>query len=149
MAEVGQEHAVVGMLLRRGPDPIRSGALAELREGVEWDNTLPHIQGRPLLLPASDQFAFGERPPTLPVHILGRGSGLVLGHVSEMSDEELDIYTPEGSLFSEPGDEGALVLNSRHELIGLVWGGAGKHAFAVPIRKVLSELNVHLASTLK
>jgi hypothetical protein len=85
----------------------------------------------------------------MPVHILGRGSGLVLGNVSEMTDEELDIYTPEASLFSEPGDEGALVLNVNHELIGLIWGGVGKHAFAVPIWRILTELKVHLASTLK
>lgn len=80
------------------------------------------MQGRPLMLPTPGEPALGNHPPAMPVNLLGRGSGLVIAAVSSMTDQELDIYVQSGSLFSEPGDEGALVLNLRQELIGLVWG---------------------------
>jgi hypothetical protein len=82
----------------------------------------------------------------MPVHIIGSGSGLVLAHVSSLTDDEIQIYTPERSLFSDAGDEGALVLDFKRQLIGLVWGGGGTEAFAIPIQRVFSELGVHLAS---
>jgi hypothetical protein len=136
---------VVGLLKMRGSDPVWSGALAELRDGVKWDNTLPHIR-KPLMLARTLTGGVGPPPPQMIVHILGRGSGLVLGHASEVTDDLIDIYAPEGAVFSEPGDAGALVLNAAHELIGLVWGGQRQEAFAVPIQKVFAELKVHLVN---
>lgn len=42
--------------------------------------------------------------------------------------------------FSDRGDSGSAVLNDRHELVGLLYAGTGRHTLVNPIARVVREL---------
>jgi energy-coupling factor transporter ATP-binding protein EcfA2 len=117
----------IGKVARVGKDPAYSGSLVLLDPGIEVDATFPKsgaIRG------LARKVRRGDR-----VRAVGRGSGLSEGRV--LAVRENDIVT---TIDSQPGDSGAPVVNSKNELVGVIFGGSDAISAVLPIRPLLYEL---------
>jgi hypothetical protein len=99
--------------------------------------------------------ALGHRAPR--VRKIGGASGVTTGRVVDVAapvensngpqrQHNIVVRGTDGS-FVSPGDSGALVLNDRHQAIGLVWGRSDHDptvAYACHIHPVLDRLGVTL-----
>jgi len=121
----------IGKVARVGKDPAYSGILIELDPGIEVATLFPKsgaIRG------IARKVRRGDR-----VRAVGRGSGLSEGRVLAVRDK--DIVT---TIDTQPGDSGAPVVNSKNELIGVIFGGANAISAVLPIKPLLEELGVTL-----
>ena len=58
--------------------------------------------------------------------------------------DQIEITGANGTLFSDQGDSGAIVVNQSGKLIGLLFAGNGTHSYASPIETVLKLLACQL-----
>lgn len=90
---------------------------------------------------------------------VGRTTGLTWGEVTDLSTivgpipyapglcwfrRSLTIEGAKGTLFSDHGDSGSLILRSNGEVVGLLYAGNGQQTYASPIREVLDSLQATL-----
>ena len=122
----------IGVVARTGKDPAHSGTLVRLDPKIDVETLFPQsegpIRGVARRVRRDDQ-----------VRAVGRGSGLSAGRV--LFVRQKDIVT---TIDSQPGDSGAPVVNSRNELVGVIFGGSNEISAVLPIRPLLQELGVTL-----
>ncbi|HYK01997.1 MAG TPA: hypothetical protein VE974_09585 [Thermoanaerobaculia bacterium] len=125
----------VAVLTRAGEDEFRSAAIAKLLPGIEIDPRTPIITN-------INQIADEDPQPGDTLRFVGRGSGAVEGHLLRIDfDEDLVTDFP-----VNPGNTGAPVLNDKGQVVGLVWGGYSDRTWVIPIKTLLREMDVRLAS---
>ncbi len=122
---------VIGTVARAGSNPYNSGVLIRLSKGVDIDldgSRLGGIRG------VSKQVRAGDR-----VRMIGRGSGLSEGTVLQTRDDDFIV-----NIDSQGGDAGAPVVNSRNQIVGILYASAagGSKAAVLPIAPILQELGV-------
>lgn len=129
----GRKEAVAEVV-RAGPDPNRSGAIARLRDGLR---ALPEIPNWGSLTGIADRIEAGAE-----VRLVGRGSGVSAGKVVRI-DEDGTIVT---DIVPAPGDSGAPLLTPDRRLVGMLWGWSEskEESYVAPILNVLNELDVEL-----
>jgi energy-coupling factor transporter ATP-binding protein EcfA2 len=119
----------IGTVARVGKDPAYSGILVQLDPAIEIDAAFP---GAGAIRGIAKKVRRGDR-----VRAVGRGSGLSEGRVLAVRGN--DIVT---TIDSQPGDSGAPVVNSRNELVGVIFGGSNTISSVLPIQPLLDELEV-------
>lgn len=127
------ESTRIGVLARVGSNTVMSGALVKLDRGVTLDASIPkygRIRGLAAKIRDGDQ-----------VRAVGRGSGFSLGAI--LAGRGNDYVT---TINSTSGDTGAPVVNSRNELIGVIYAGKDDVSYVLPIEPILKELGVTLVS---
>jgi hypothetical protein len=82
----------------------------------------------------------------------GRTSGLTTARIKainatinvQLSEEETALFTDQivTEPFSQPGDSGALVVNSRNQAVGLLFAGSQKSSVCNNINNVIEALNI-------
>ena len=123
----------IGVLARLGSNTVMSGALVKLDRDVTLDTSIPkygRIRGLAGKIRDGDQ-----------VRAVGRGSGFSLGSI--LAGRGKDYVT---TINSTAGDTGAPVVNSRNELIGVIYAGKDDVSYVLPIEPILKELGVTLVS---
>ena len=125
----------IGTVARLGKRRYMSGGLVRLDKGMEVDSSIP--QFGPIRGVATNKLRPGDQ-----LRCVGRGSGLTVGKV--VAIRENDIVT---TIESEGGDAGGPVVNSRNELVGLLYAGQKDVSFVLPIGPILDELGVTLVPT--
>jgi hypothetical protein len=63
----------------------------------------------------------------------------------EIDFEDVIIVASE-TPFSEGGDSGAPVLNEANQLVGMLFAGSSSHSIVMPIKRILSSLDVELVT---
>jgi hypothetical protein len=91
---------------------------------------------------------------------VGRTTGLTFGVVTAISatvgripydpgpcwfSRQIEVQGEDGTIFSDSGDSGSLVVRESGEVVGLLFAGNGTHTYVCPIATVLTELNCSLA----
>ena len=122
---------VIGTVVRLGTG-YNSGALVRLTKDIDVDldgSELGPIRGPAKVRP-------GDK-----VRVIGRGSGLSEGTVIQVRDD--DFVT---NIDSQAGDAGAPVVNSRNQIVGILYASAdgGRTAAVLPILPILDELDVRM-----
>lgn len=129
----GGSSKVIGTVDRLGSEPQTSGALVRLNPDVYVDLTLPNLG---TIAGVAKHVRRGDQ-----VRSVGRGSGLSAGRVLVIRDGY--IIT---SIDTANGDAGAPVVNSRNELVGIIYGSLDKTSLVLPIEPILRELKVTLVT---
>jgi hypothetical protein len=71
----------------------------------------------------------------------------VIGNCSYMAGEQLLIAPVNNTAFSAKGDSGAVIFNTRHQVVGLLWGtNSSGYGLACPILPVAAVLNIDFKS---
>jgi hypothetical protein len=91
---------------------------------------------------------------------VGRTTGLTRGTITSVSNvvgpiayapgncwfsQQIEIKGNNGTMFSDHGDSGSLILRDSGAVVGLLYAGNGTHTYACPIAAVLSALGCILA----
>jgi len=128
--------------------------LAEVENGTQWSNTF--LPGRTGIKSPS---AFGRADRDDQVSKVGRTTGLTTGMVTAVativgpvgygSNEawfrgSIEISSLNGIQFSDHGDSGSAIINSRGEVVALLYAGNGQQTYACPIDGVVSALGISL-----
>lgn len=128
--------------------------VAELDDAVEW--TQGYLPQRGLIAPSAiARPQLGEM-----VFKVGRTTGLTYGEVVDVGvtvgpviydtgpcwfQNSITIEGVNGTMFSDKGDSGAVIVNAKGEVIGLLYAGNGQQTYACPIDLVLRQLDCRLA----
>ncbi|MGM0501928.1 MAG: hypothetical protein ACQERJ_05330 [Bacillota bacterium] len=82
----------------------------------------------------------------------GRTSGITTARIKainatinvQLSEEETALFTDQivTEPFSQPGDSGAVVLNSKNQVVGLLFAGSQKSSVCNNIKNVIKALNI-------
>jgi len=91
---------------------------------------------------------------------IGRTTGLTFGSITAVGtvvgpipyepgncwfNQQIEIVGDNGTLFSDHGDSGSVIVSTTGEVVGLLYAGNGTQTYACPIQTVLSALNCTLA----
>lgn len=60
-------------------------------------------------------------------------------------NQQFEIVGDHGTLFSDHGDSGSVIVSTNGEILGLLFAGNGTQTYACPIQAVLTGLNCTLA----
>ena len=93
-----------------------------------------------------------EAKPGMKVKKSGRTSGITTARVKavnatinvQLAEDETALFTDQiiTEPFSQPGDSGSLVLNSRNQAVGLLFAGSQKSSVCNNIKNVIKALNI-------
>jgi hypothetical protein len=129
-------------------------AVAKLEQGMAFT---------PTFLPARQQPApHGLGTPKVgdKVFKIGRTTGLTNGAITAVGtvvgpipydpgncwfNQQFEIVGDSGTLFSDHGDSGSVIVSTTGEVMGLLYAGNGTQTYACPIQTVLAALNCTLA----
>ncbi|MBY0232658.1 MAG: S1 family peptidase [Gemmataceae bacterium] len=128
-------------------------AVATLKTGVPF--TQAYLPARHLPHPT------GTAPARVGDHVfkVGRTTGLTRGTVTAIGavvgpipydpgncwfSQQIEIKGDNGTMFSDHGDSGSLILRASGDVVGLLYAGNGTHTYACPIDAVLAALSCTL-----
>ena len=124
-------------------------AVAKLKSGVLYSAGYLPYHGK--AAPTGMATAFlGDR-----VFKVGRTTGLTEGIITAVSvvvptlydfgccwfQDAITIQGVHGTLFSDGGDSGSVVVNDRNQIVALLFAGNGRQSYACSIADALSSLN--------
>jgi hypothetical protein len=129
-------------------------AIAELDSGINWSQG--YLSSRTLSSPSATAIAqLGDN-----VFKVGRTTGLTYGEVTDIAttvgpvgydpgpcwfQNSIVIESTDGTLFSDKGDSGSVIVRTSGEVVGLLYAGNGQQTYACPIDSVMGALNCSLA----
>lgn len=128
-------------------------AVAEMATGVAFAQAYLPARG----LPAP----FGTAAPKVgdKVFKVGRTTGLTRGEITNVAvtvgpvpydlghcwfQDQFEITGDNGTLFSDQGDSGSVIVTTAGEVVGLLFAGNGTQTYASPIQTVLTDLSCTL-----
>jgi hypothetical protein len=140
---------------------VRTALLNDVDAGIAaLDPALNHAQG--FLSLRKNLSLGGTASPQIgdEVFKVGRTTGLTYGEIKSVGvtvgpvhygsgqcwfQDSIEIEGQDGTLFSDKGDSGSVVVKKSGEVVGLLYGGNGFQTYACPIDTVLARLSASLA----
>jgi len=150
----------LGIVFRAEKDHEVDAALIELNPEIlsELRNYIPQIG-----IPQQARVLYESDKDLVRAYLFGAKSGVVAGRtegivtsiyndikITYNSNEEFTIINTigisnEGRAISQPGDSGACVVDSNNNILGIVVAGNSKTTYILPIKTLLTKLNVQIA----
>ncbi len=124
-------------------------AIAKVKEGIKIENGGSTLK----VTPKGYGFVFPKNEGdalTLCGRTSGRSHGVITSHSASQTIHYLNDKTEfiqgliEVELFSDGGDSGAIVINSKNEVVGLLVGDSNEFSYVLPVEDYLTDNNFQL-----